>query len=57
MAAALRRAGVSGLHDELRPGHLRPISDERVARLKLYCSAHCLILVPSTFTRNRMYDF
>src|SRR5262250_2428742 len=25
--------GVSGLHDELRPGRPRPISDERVARL------------------------
>ncbi len=25
--------GVAGLHDELRPGRPRPISDERVARL------------------------
>ena len=25
--------GVSGLHDELRPGRPRPISDERVAQL------------------------
>ena len=27
---------VSGLHDELRPGLPRPISDERAAQLKLY---------------------
>ena len=25
--------GISGLHDELRPGRPRPISDERVAQL------------------------
>jgi len=33
MAATLRGAGVAGLHDELRPGRPRPISDERVAQL------------------------
>jgi Homeodomain-like domain len=33
MAATLRGAGVGGLHDELRPGRPRPISDERVAQL------------------------
>jgi putative transposase len=33
MAATVRGAGVAGLHDELRPGRPRPISDERVARL------------------------
>src|SRR5713101_7712758 len=33
MAATVRGGGVAGLHDELRPGRPRPISDERVARL------------------------
>jgi len=33
VAATISGAGISGLHDELRPGRPRTISDERVARL------------------------